>query len=302
MTRADDISVAVATLNRPAALARCLDSILGGDVLPRELIVVDQGSGTEAEEVVAQRSGSETPIVLVRQARLGLSASRNTAFRRAEGLVVAVTDDDCVPSAEWVAALQDVLGSPSSPFAAVTGPLLPLPAQGARVWPVSSRTEQAQVNFAGFVVPWRVGTGGNFALRREWFARIGPYDERLGAGTEGRAAEDMELLHRLLVAGGRVRYEPRAIVYHERQEASRRRETRSAYGHGIGAYAAIRLRQGDFRGLTVLGRWALFRGRRLARALVRGRGASTWEELLVLGGTARGMAYGARVGAPSNES
>ena len=295
-----DVAVAVATLDRPGSLARCLDAILAGEVLPAELIVVDQGDDDQTESVVAERTTTVLQILHIKQERLGLSASRNVAVARARSPIVAVTDDDCVPSGGWVAAIQEILVGDSNAFAAVTGPVLPLEPDEERIWPVSSRTNSARVDFSGTAPPWRVGTGANFAIRREWLTRIGRYDERLGAGTQGRAGEDMDIIHRLLGAGGRIRYEPRAVVYHERQSTRRRKTSRSAYGHGIGAYAAIRLRHGELRGLTMIGQWLVLRGRLLGRALVKGQLGGVREELLVLGGTVRGAAYGLRAASPES--
>ena len=38
------MSVVIATVDRPAGLARCLDALLSGSVVPSEIIIVDQGS------------------------------------------------------------------------------------------------------------------------------------------------------------------------------------------------------------------------------------------------------------------
>jgi GT2 family glycosyltransferase len=60
---------------------------------------------------------------------------------------------------------------------------------------------------------WRIGAGANMAFRREAFARVGLFDERLGAGASG-CSEDSEIWYRLLAEGYRCRYEPAAVVYH----------------------------------------------------------------------------------------
>jgi GT2 family glycosyltransferase len=289
-----DVAVGVATVGRPESLARCLDAIVDADVRPAELVVVDQGDDERTAEVVLGRTGEGMQIVHVEQAPLGLSASRNAAAARTRSSVLAMTDDDCLPGRGWVAAIHDSFEAGGGELAAVTGPMLPLPPlDEEQQFAVSSRTGDTPAEFSGTVPPWHVGTGGNFAIRREWLERIGPYDERLGAGTQGRAGEDMDLIHRVLAAGGLIRYDPRAVVYHERTSASHRRESRSAYGRGVGAYLAIRLRDRDPQSVRVAGSWLLLRGRLLGSALVRGQRAGVLEELMVLGGTIRGVSYGA---------
>jgi GT2 family glycosyltransferase len=285
------LSVAVATAERLEELGRCLDGLLAGDVAPAEIVVVDQGSELSAEETVRQRDAASTPLVHVQQRARGLSRSRNAGIERTSGGAVAFTDDDCVPSATWVGAIERALADGAD---AVTGPVLPLGPEQPGLFAVSSRTSMVRHDYRGAVVPWAVGTGANLAVRRDWIERVGLYDERLGVGSRGRAGEDMDFIHRLLRAGATIRYEPDAVVYHARQSAGRRRKTRSGYGRGVGACCGIWLRRRDLTALTVLGHWLVMRANLLARALVRRRWRVAADELLVLRGTLSGIVYGLR--------
>ncbi len=290
------VTVAVATLDRPDALARCLDALVLDAERPDEILVVDQGSD-ERTRAVAEARGA----LWLRQERRGLAASRNLALERASCPILAVTDDDCVPAPGWVAAirrafsLSDVPDEPDAPDA-VTGPVLPRGPEAAGLFAVSSRTGGTRADFRGRAAPWLVGTGGNFAARRESIERAGGWDGRLGAGSAGGAGEDMDLFYRLLRSGARIRYEPEAVVYHERQPRERRLASRSSYGRGIGACVGLWLRGGDFHALGVLGRWISMRAGLGVRALRRGRWEALREEGLVLGGTFGGLVYGLRGG------
>jgi GT2 family glycosyltransferase len=288
--RTADLTVAVATLDRPQGLIRCLDALATGELLPAEVIVVDQGDGAAAVVETMRRRG--LPVRHLRQERRGLAASRNLAVADAVRPVIAVTDDDCVPDAGWVAALDRVLGS--TEVDAVTGRVLPLGAEQPGLYAVSSRSSPLPAEFAGRALPWLVGTGGNFAARRDALLRAGGFDERLGAGSAGGAGEDMDLFYRLLEAGARIRYEPQAVVYHERQPRDRRLASRTAYGRGIGACCGLWLRGRDPHALAVLAGWLRMRSGMAARALRCRQWGSLREELLVLGGTARGLTYGLR--------
>jgi GT2 family glycosyltransferase len=276
------VAVAISTLDRPDGLARCLEALAAGSEQPARTIVVDQGAAP------ADAPGAE----VIRDGRRGLSASRNAGVARAAEPVVAFTDDDCVPSPAWIAAIAGAFGDADPPDA-VTGPVLPLGPEAEGTFPVSSRTSRERRELRGRVLPWEVGTGGNLAVRRDWLVDH-RFDERLGAGTAGRAAEDVDLLYRLLRAGASIRYEPDAVVYHERQSAERRRSSRGAYGHGMGAFCALRVSRGDVRPVALLGRWIGMRLGLLARAVRRGSARGVAEELAVLAGTARGLAYGLR--------
>jgi GT2 family glycosyltransferase len=285
-----EVTVAVATVDRPDSLRRCVDAIIAGTVQPREIVVVDQGRDARSRSVVDDRDDAGVPIRYVDDPGSGLSASRNAALAVAETAVVATTDDDCVPSPGWLAAIAEAFAN-SEPPVAVTGPVLPLGPESDG-YAVSSRTGTERIDFRGRPSPWLVGTGANVAVQRDWAARIGGYDARLGVGTRGAAGEDLDFIYRLLRAGAHVRYEPEAVVYHERQSKARRRATRTGYGRGVGACCALWLRGGDPGGVVTLGRWLAMRGGLLGRAALRRDWESIEEELLVLGGTARGLGYG----------
>jgi GT2 family glycosyltransferase len=140
-----------------------------------------------------------------------------------------------------------------------------------------------------------VGTGGNFAASRAWLDRVGRFDQRLGAGSPGRAAEDADLIYRLLRAGGVVRYDPAAVVYHERLTEALRLRSRWTYGFGIAAACGLWLRRGDLSALGLLGTWAGKQLVLLAGALARRDGFLARQRLLSLRGGARGLLYGLRL-------
>ncbi len=106
----------------------------------------------------------------------------------------------------------------------------------------------------------------------------------------------MDLFYRLLRAGSPIRYEPRCLVQHARATKQERLARRAPYGHGIGAGAAIWLREGDLFALWVLARWLAMRVRRFLTGAARGDARLAFEEVLVLAGTARGVVFGFRAG------
>jgi GT2 family glycosyltransferase len=292
-----DISVAISTVGDSAELGRCLESVLHADRLPSQAVVVDQQANDETRErleEISASAASDVEFVYVRDSAIGLSHSRNAGIARVTTSGVAFTDDDCVPSPAWIAAVERAFAAGAD---AVTGPMLPLGAAHPGTFPVASRASTVSCEYHGRLsAPWDVGTGGNLAVKREWLSRVRGYDPRLGAGSAGRAGEDVDLIHRLLRSGARIRYEPDAVVYHARQSADRRRSTRVAYGWGIGAACGIWWRSRDREAAFILVRWLRLRGTLLLRAAARARWRSVFEELLVLGGTARGLLYGVRAG------
>lgn len=291
------LSVVVATVDRPEGVRRCLDAILSGRLLPSEIIVVDQGGRPETEAIVAAAGGDGVPVRMVRDGRRGLSASRNAGLRAGTGEIVVVTDDDCRPDPGWLEAVATAFERfPET--VAVTGRVLAdgSPEEGLAT---SLRTASDPRAFSGPVEPWLVGTGANFAVRRRTALGFGGYDERLGTGSPGRAAEDMDLIHRLLSAGRTIRYEPAMLVFHARETPEHRRATRWGYGHGIGAMCALGSRRGDRRSPALLGRFALMRARRLRDAAAAGDPGAVRDELTMLSAIVAGVVYGLRAGRAS---
>ncbi len=287
------LSVAISTRDRPEALARCLEALRRCRTLPAEVVVADQSTGPATREVVSAHTSPDLPIHWVPGGTRGLAEAQNAAFRQVKMPLVAVTDDDCIPAPDWVTIIESEFASDPR-LALVGGRVTPLEPAGMNRFPVALRGGMERRAFEGRSAPWNVGSGNNFAIRREWFARVGGCDERLGPGTPGLGALDMDLFYRVLRAGGRALYVPDAVVEHERTTRRGRLERRWTYGHGMGAACALRLREGDLFGAKLLGDWVLLRIRLLGASLARGQAGGLREEALVLGGTFSGIVHGAR--------
>lgn len=294
MTQIAQVSATIATLDRPDALARCLDALLSGSVLPAEVIIVDQSENDATKTIVEARRSSSVPIVYVRQSRRGLSASRNCALARASYPLVAVIDDDCVADPGWIAAIVRAFTSETA-LDALTGRVLPLGPETPDTYVVAVRESLSRRDFTGKTLPWVIGGGNNFVVKRDWFERVGGCNEHLGVGSPGKAAEDLDLFYRLLRAGARLRYEPDALVYHERTTKARRLATRWSYGFGIGAFCTFRLRRCDLYALQVLIHWLRWQCWNFAVAVARRQWLEAYQRWLSLRGTAGGLVYGIQV-------
>lgn len=285
------ITVGVATCGRPDGLARCLLALAAQTTPATEVIVVDQDPSEEARAAVAA-SGLAAARYL-EQPRLGLSASRNLALGSASEAVLAVTDDDCVPEPTWLAGIAAALERPPAPDA-VTGRILPLGPPPPGAYAISMRESEIPVDHAGRAVPWHVGTGGNFAGRVSTLLACGGWDERLGTGSRGQAAEDADMFYRLLVAGSVVRYEPAAVVRHEWSPRARRLATRWSYGYGVGAMSGLWLARRDRFSMTMMGDYARPHVRPLLGALWRRDPAVVAEHFRALASIVPGLVYGLR--------
>ena len=287
-----DITVGIATCGRPSALARCLRGLSGQTKRPNEVLVVDQSPSDDARAAAASCDLAE--VRYLEQPRLGLSASRNMALSEAAGAVLAVTDDDCVPEPSWLAMVAAALERDPAP-AAVTGQIRPLGDPLPGTFAVSSRGSTVAVDHVGRSLPWAVGSGGNFTASVEVLRRCGGWDERLGTGSRGQAAEDADLIYRLLLDGHRIRYEPEAVVRHERQTRARRIASRWSYGYGIGAMCGLWLARRDSYAVRMLGGYSRLHAGPLLVELRRRNRQRTAEHARALASLPPGVLHGLRV-------
>jgi GT2 family glycosyltransferase/peptidoglycan/xylan/chitin deacetylase (PgdA/CDA1 family) len=289
------IAVVIPTIGRPAALERCLVALRDGRRRPEEVVVIDQTDRPDIDRVVRDLDTGWTQLRRIPCHPRGVAVARNEGWRATTGSIVAFTDDDCVPDPDWLVAVAAAFEGDTA-LDAVTGRVLALGPEQPGLHAVSTRADVRPRMFSGRSLPWLVGTGGNLAVRRDALLRIDGFDLRLGPGTSGEAAEDVDLLYRLLAAGSHIRYEPGSLVLHERQPTDRRRRTRTRYGHGLGAFVALTLRRGDPYGAVILGAWVAQRLRLLLGATLRpdspGAMERALDERLMLRGLAQGLAQG----------
>lgn len=186
------VSVVVPTVARVALLERCLQALAAQSSPADEVVVVHDGE----PGVVALLDdwALRLPLVVLQVRERGASAKRNAGWRAARHEVVAFTDDDCAPTAHWVAEIRGAAGD------LLCGPVAPHP-DDAGVSSVFGRT--IEVSEAGPYYPT-----ANLALRRTALERVGGFDERL------RAGEDTDLAWRVLEAGGQQTWLPAALVLH----------------------------------------------------------------------------------------
>lgn len=242
------VSVVICTRNRPEQLTRALAAVHALEPAPDEVLVVDNAPTSSATKDVVDRYPG---IGYTQEPRPGLSVARNRGLRETSGDVVAFTDDDAEVRPNWLCGLLAAFEEPD--VMAVTGLVLPaaLDTEGQLLFEnhlggfgQGYRSQHFDWAFyrgsRRYGVPvWRIGAGANMAVRRQAFALVGDFDERLGAGAAG-CSEDSELWYRLLAQGWRCRYEPAAVVtHHHRAERRDVRRQAHAYlrGHVIALFA-----------------------------------------------------------------
>ena len=77
----------------------------------------------------------------------------------------------------------------------------------------------SRMTAADRVAAHHAGVGANMAFRRETFDRVGSFDTALDVGTPSNGGGDLDISHRVLVAGLTIRYEPAALMWHYHRRA-----------------------------------------------------------------------------------
>ena len=248
-------SLVICTRDRPDDLARCLASLGSQSRQPDEVIVVDNAPRDDRTRQVAAAAG----VTYLREDRPGLDIARNAGARAARHAIVAYTDDDTVLHPQWLERLLGAFDAPE--IMAVTGLVLPaeLDTQAQQIfeqcWGFGRGYQRIEFGpdfyastRADGCPAWRVGAGASMAFRREAFAHVGYFDERLDAGAAG-CSGDSEFWHRLLAAGWRCRYEPGSVAfhYHRRDLEALGRQVR-AYMRGHAAALLVQHERSRERG------------------------------------------------------
>lgn len=200
------LSVIICTKDRPAELARAIQSVRASSAAGRaaEIVVV--------EESDAPRGIPDVRYVHLPRAGRGIGYARNIGVEAARGDLLLFTDDDCEVESVWIEALTapfredpTILGVAGAVMVRNCGVIgyaeniLGFPGGGLRYLHAAG----------GQVVPTRYLSTCNCAYRREAVSRAGGFPEQARF-----SGEDFILAQRITALGPCV-YTPRAVVYHQ---------------------------------------------------------------------------------------
>ncbi|RFS17536.1 glycosyltransferase family 2 protein [Emticicia sp. C21] len=125
------ISVVIPTYRRPELLSRCL-AALQRQTFPAtyyEVIVVGDGVDFPSRNIVhtLQKKISHFHYYELKKKK-GPAAARNYGWKQATGKLIAFTDDDCIPSVDWLQAFWDSYQSYNKANICMSGRLIvPIP-------------------------------------------------------------------------------------------------------------------------------------------------------------------------------
>jgi GT2 family glycosyltransferase len=203
------ISVVVCSYNGEATIGRCLQALTDLDYPDYEVIVVDDGSTDGTASIAA-----EFDVRLIRTDNHGLSAARNTGIEAATGEIVAFTDDDSWPDADWLRYLAHAFCS--TDHAGIGGPNL-VPDDAGTVESAVARSPGGPTHVLLSDDVAEHIPGCNMAFRSDALKAVGGFDPQFRI-----AGDDVDICWRLQERGWTIGFCPAAVVLHRRRHSVRR--------------------------------------------------------------------------------
>ncbi len=213
------ITVLIPTYRRPKDLARCLEALQKQTRPADEVLVVVRDTDTETWTFLKAFNPDSLPLRTVTVSVPGVVAALNRGLDTAQGDIIAITDDDAAPHADWLARIETHFLSDER----VGG-------VGGRDWVYHGtqlidgvRKVVGRVQWFGRVIgehcfgvgePREVDVfkGANMSFRRSAIAGL-RFDERM-RGTGAQVHFELAFCLALKRAGWKLIYDPKVAIDH----------------------------------------------------------------------------------------
>ena len=255
-----DFAVVICTRHRPPSTADAVRSVLACRPAAASVFVVDQSDAGSADPL-AEFDGLPRYVRIVCADR-GLSRGRNVgmaAVKAAGARFVAFTDDDCVADLTWLRAFDEAFAA-APDVAAVFGSVEAAPYdRSTGIIPAYEAPSAVVLRGLGDK-PKAEGMGACMGVRVDAWRRLDGFDEWLGPGSLLAAADDSDLVMRLLYMGFAVAETSAAkVVHHGFRDWPAAHRLVAGYMRGYGAVHAKMVRMAGSGALpplkTVGRRW-----------------------------------------------
>jgi GT2 family glycosyltransferase len=197
------VSVVVPTCGRADLLNRCLEALTVQHFEPTayEIIIVDDGPSQDTENIVAEWTARTSQkrldiFYIANHGPHGPAAARNRGWRAARAPIIAFTDDDTVPTADW---LKNGLAQFAHDVDVISG-RIEMPVSGT---PTDYERDAQHLETAEFVT-------ANCFCRKNVLESVGGFDERFRYAWR----EDSDFHFRLLEMRANIVCAPQAVIVH----------------------------------------------------------------------------------------
>lgn len=231
-----DISVVIPTLGRPI-LESCLRWLADGGHWPERVIVVDQGRNPQIGDWLAKLEDAGLSTQYIPSTQRGRSAGINRGLEQVCTRFVAITDDDCFVTADWLDKMTTQLRR--EPETILTGRV---ELEGKDEVAFSTVTSLQPKRYTKPQLKAHPFIGGNVGLAMALVQKIGFFDENPCLSS----AEDSDYGYRALRLGISIAYEPDVVLHHFHWRDAGQRASRYAdYARSQGGFYGTHLRRGD---------------------------------------------------------
>lgn len=223
------VSVITMTFNRPAALARCLESVANQSLenTAFELVLVDVSDHAQVQTVAPFQH--RINIRHLHTYNRGVAGNRNYGAQHARGAWLAFLDDDCIARPDWLEKLMS--SAQANPGCLVGGGISNPNPDNAYACAGQVISEAVDECFNPDRSEPAFFPGLNFMVPRDAYQALGGNDEGFGR----LAAEDREFIDRWRRSGRHLVKAGDAIVSHEHR-SDFRGFVRQYFNYGKGAW------------------------------------------------------------------
>ncbi|MEZ6188463.1 MAG: glycosyltransferase [Planctomycetota bacterium] len=201
-----EVSVLTPVYEAEGTLPAALAAILGqATARSMEVLVVDDGSPDRSGDLAREVAARDPRVQVLTKPNGGEASALNHGWRVAKGRYVAILEGDVEPAPDWLERCMEVLEA--EPEAWAVGGYLETPPDDP--WIARLAGYEIETKFQSKPREAKHLTSANVLYRAEAFELAGPFDERLV-----NASLDSVFNGRLVKAGKRLIYEPRARVKH----------------------------------------------------------------------------------------
>lgn len=198
------VSVIIPTFNRADMVACAVKSALAQTYRDLEVIVVDDGSADETENIIKQIAEKDSRVRYLRhEINKGMQAARNTGVKAARGQYIAILDSDCEWLPEKVATQVALFEKGSEKLGVVFVSFLSINSKGefvaGRIRPIRGNV------YADVLARCSPAPTSTLMMKKQCFNRFGLFDENIKCWTE----DDMCMV---FAKESEFDYDPRALV------------------------------------------------------------------------------------------
>jgi len=229
-----EITILVATCNRPEMLKKCLESLVFQKTKTKyEIIVLDQSDSTRQIYSFSENA----PVKIVSCDFQNKSKALNIGIKKALADYIAIIDDDCIAEKGWIENIYKSLKKEGG-NAIVTGRVIAGKREENSVISRLHDDIEAKMIFQkNIITPIFKLSGCNFGFHKSVYEVVGAFDENFGPGSRFKSSDDNEWSYRALNLGYQIIYLPNAIViHHSWRNAKEDIKLLKDYGYAAGAF------------------------------------------------------------------